>query len=383
MDLFEFQGKLHLARYGVPVPEGGIASTPAEAEATADIIGYPVVIKAQVRVGGRGKAGGIKVAADADEVMRYAAAILGMEIGGQTADQVLVEPAADIASEHYASFTVDRAGKAHLVIASASGGVDIEEVARPDPDAVIRMQLDPLGGFSSDQARRVVADAGLDAGASVLLERMYAAYVEGDAELVEVNPLAVLADGRVVALDAKVSLDDNAAFRHPEWDEWRASETGDDRERLAREKGLNYVGLSGSVGIIGNGAGLVMATLDVVSQAGGSAANFLDIGGGASADVVTAALEVVNSDPEVKAIFVNIFGGITRGEEVAAGIIEALNRVDLRSPIVVRLDGTNAEEGRALLAAHASESLISEPTMTAAARRAVELAGQPPKGATR
>ncbi len=375
MDLFEYQGKLHLARYGVPVPEGGIASTPAEAEATADIIGYPVVVKAQVRVGGRGKAGGIKVAANAEEVTDRAAAILGMEIGGQTADQVLVEPAADIASEHYASFTIDRAGKAHLVIASASGGVDIEEVARTDPDSVIRVQLDPLDGFSAEQARRVVADAGLDEAAAVLLERMYAAYVEGDAELVEVNPLAVLADGRVVALDAKVSLDDNAAFRHPEWDEWRASEAGDDRERLAREKGLNYVGLSGSVGIIGNGAGLVMATLDVVSQAGGSAANFLDVGGGASADVVTAALEVVNSDPEVKAIFVNIFGGITRGEEVAAGIIEALTRVDLRSPIVVRLDGTNAEEGRALLAAHASESLISESTMTAAARRSVALAG--------
>jgi succinyl-CoA synthetase beta subunit len=378
VDLFEYQGKLHLARYGVPVPEGGIASTPAEAEATADIIGYPVVVKAQVRAGGRGKAGGIKVAARPDEVTAHATAILGMQIGGQITQQVLIEPAADIASEHYASFTIDRAGKAHLVIASAHGGVDIEDVARDHPDAVVRLQIDPLDGFSEEQARQVVADSGLDATAAGLLEKMYAAYVDGDAELLEINPLAVLADGRVVALDAKVSLDDNASFRHPEWDEWRAVHTGDERERLAREKGLNYVGLSGSVGIIGNGAGLVMATLDVVSEAGGSAANFLDVGGGASASVVAAALEVVNSDPEVKAIFVNIFGGITRGEQVAAGIIEAMDRVDLRSPIVVRLDGTNAEEGRALLAAHASASLISEPTMTAAARRAVELAGEIP-----
>ncbi|MDQ6909798.1 MAG: succinate--CoA ligase subunit beta, partial [Actinomycetota bacterium] len=225
-----------------------------------------------------------------------------------------------------------------------------------------------------DHARRLAADAQLDPGAAAVLEQMYAAYVDGDAELVEVNPLAVLTGGQILALDAKVTLDDSAAFRHPEWDEWRAADTGDQREQRARAKGLNYVGLSGTVGIIGNGAGLVMSTLDVVSRAGGTAANFLDVGGGASADVVAAALEVVDSDPEVRAIFVNIFGGITRGEEVANGILGATARLDLRSPIVVRLDGTNAEEGRALLAAHESEMLISEPTMTSAARRAVELA---------
>ncbi len=356
------------------MPQGGVASTADEAQATADITGYPVVVKAQVRAGGRGKAGGIKVAATADEVFERATAILGMEIGGEPVKSVLVEPAVDIAAEYYASFTIDRAGRCHLAIASARGGVDIEEVAKDDPDAVVRAQVDALDGFSADEARRLAADAHLDPAAAGVFQQMYAAYVDGDAELVEVNPLAVLADGRIVALDAKVTLDDSAAFRHPEWDEWRAGGTGDEREKLAREKGLNYVGLSGSVGIIGNGAGLVMSTLDVVSRAGGSAANFLDVGGGASADVVAAALEVVNSDPDVRAIFVNIFGGITRGEEVARGILGAIDKVDLHSPIVVRLDGTNAEEGRALLAAQESDRLISEPTMTSAARRAVDLA---------
>jgi succinyl-CoA synthetase beta subunit len=359
------------------VPEGGVAATPEEAQAGADILGYPVVVKAQVRAGGRGKAGGIKVATTNDEVAAHAAAILGMEIGGQPVHSVLVEPAVDIASEHYASFTVDRAGRAHFGIVSARGGVDIEEVAKDDPDAVVRMQVDPLGGFSAEQAQQLATEAHLDPGAAAVLEQMYAAYVEGDAELVEVNPLAMLASGQVIALDAKVTLDESAAVRHPEWDEWRGTDTGDERERLARQKGLNYVGLSGTVGIIGNGAGLVMSTLDVVSRAGGTAANFLDVGGGASADVVGAALYVVNSDPAVRAIFVNIFGGITRGEEVANGILHAIETVDLQSPIVIRLDGTNAEEGRALLAAHESDRLISEPTMTSAARRAVELAGRP------
>ncbi len=380
MDLFEYQGKQYFARYGIPTSPGGAADTVDEAVAQADAAGYPVVVKAQVKVGGRGKAGGIKLAADAAEARRHAGAILGMDIKGHTVHRLWVEHASDIAKEYYASFTLDRLAKNHLGMLSAEGGVEIEEVAATNPGAIARLHVDPVKGLDADSARRWVDEAGLDESAreqtADLLLKLYACYVEGDCDLAEINPLILTTDGRVHALDAKVTLDDNAAFRHPEWEEYAATETEDPRERMAKEKGLNYIGLSGSVGIIANGAGLAMSTLDVVNQVGGSAANFLDIGGGANADVMTAALEVINADPAVRSILVNIFGGITRVDEVAKGVIEALSRVDLRSPIVLRLDGTNAEEGRALLAPHLSDRLIAEPTMIDAARRAVALAGR-------
>ncbi|HLX88147.1 MAG TPA: ADP-forming succinate--CoA ligase subunit beta [Acidimicrobiales bacterium] len=379
MDLYEYQGKQYFARFGIPTSPGGAADTVEEAVAQADKAGYPVVVKAQVKVGGRGKAGGIKLAADAGEVRTHAAAILGMDIKGHVVHRVWIERSSDIAREYYASFTLDRAAKKHLCMVSAKGGVDIEEVAETDPEAISRLHIDPVDGLSAADAAALVADAGLDtearAQAADLLQRLYTCYVEGDCDLAEINPLILTTEGKVHALDAKVTLDDNAAFRHPEWEEFAGTETLDEREVLAKEKGLNYIGLSGSVGIIANGAGLAMSTLDVVNQAGGSAANFLDIGGGANADVMAAALEVINTDEAVRSILVNIFGGITRCDEVARGIVEALGRVDLKSPIVLRLDGTNAEEGRAILADHVSERLIVEDTMLAAARRAVGLAG--------
>jgi len=378
VDLLEYQGKQLLAAHGVDVPRGGVADTVEAAVATADDLGYPVVVKAQVQVGGRGKAGGIQLSATADDVRASTRSMLHRPLKGHLVRRVWVEEASTPTSEYYASITFDRAAKLHLALVSARGGVDIEEVAADAPDAIARLHVDPLDGLVPAAARDLVERAGLDPAVTdqvtdVMLA-LWSAYAEGDAELIEVNPLAVVGAGRVLALDAKVTLDDSAAFRHPEWDEWRANEVLDERERRARDKGLNYIGLAGSVGIIGNGAGLVMSTLDVVNEVGGTAANFLDIGGGAGADVVAAALEVVNSDPNVRAILVNIFGGITRGDLVAQGIVEALRKVDLRSPIVVRLDGTNAEEGRAVLAGHASEMLVSEPTMVAAARRAVALA---------
>jgi succinyl-CoA synthetase beta subunit len=379
VDLLEHAGKRVLAAHGVPVPIGHLALDVEHAVAAGEAVGYPVVVKAQVPVGGRGKAGGIKVAADADELAAAAAAVLGMSIKGHVVRKVWVEEALTAARECYFSFTFDRAAKRHLGMLSARGGVDIEEVAAEYPDAIHRFHVDPLDTFGDTDAAAAVDAAGITGDAAEpmasLLVKLYDAYTAEDAELVEINPLAVVADGRVLAMDAKVVLDDNAAFRHPGWDEWRDLDALDPRERAAREKGLTYVGLDGSVGVIGNGAGLVMSTLDVLALVGGRAANFLDVGGGASADVITSALEVVNGDPAVRAIFVNIFGGITRGEEVAKGIVEALGRVDLRSPIVVRLDGTNAEEGRAILAAHESDRLVSRPTMLEAARTAVKLAG--------
>ncbi len=379
MDLYEYQGKHYFARFGIPTSPGGIAETVDEALTQAADAGYPVVVKAQVKVGGRGKAGGIKLANDPDEVREHAGAILGMDIKGHRVDRVWIEHASDIAHEYYASFTLDRSAKKHLCMVSAKGGVDIEEVAETDPGAIARIHIDPVDGISLDQTTALVAEAGLhpeaQAQAAELLVRLYACYVEGDCDLAEINPLILTTEGAVHALDAKVTLDDNAAFRHPEWAEFEGTEEVDEREVLAKEKGLNYIGLSGSVGIIANGAGLAMSTLDVVTRAGGSAANFLDIGGGANADVMAAALEVINSDEAVRSIFVNIFGGITRCEEVANGIVEAMSRVDLKSPIVLRLDGTNAEEGRSILAAHHSDRLIVEETMLAAAKTAVELAG--------
>jgi succinyl-CoA synthetase beta subunit len=378
VDLFEYQGKQYFARFGIPVSPGGVADTVEQAVAAANAAGYPVVVKAQVQVGGRGKAGGIKLAADEAELRRHAQAILGMDIKGHTVRRLWIEHASDIAREYYASFTLDRSAKMHLGMVSAKGGVDIEQVADEDPGAIARLHIDPAVGLSQADAATLVEEAGLDeearAQAADLLVKLYRCFVEGDADLVEINPLILTPEGRVHALDAKVTLDDNASFRHPEWDEFRGLQELDDREKLAQEKGLQYVGLSGEVGIIANGAGLAMSTCDVVNQVGGSPANFLDIGGGASADVMASALEVINSDENVKAIFINIFGGITRGEEVANGIVQALGRVEIRPPIVIRLDGTNADQGRAILAAHESDRLISQPTMLDAARRAVELA---------
>ena len=381
LDLLEYQGKQFLAGHGVAVPRGRVATTAEEAVEAAATVGYPAAVKAQVRVGGRGKAGGIRVAADETALRDAAEAILGMDISGHTVRSVWVEEGCEIRGEIYVSFTLDRTARTHLCLLSAQGGVDIEGLAADRPEAIARHHIDPLDGITEADCSRLLDQAGIDPEArdrvAGLLPVLYAAYTDGDADLVEVNPLVVTTAGAVVALDAKVTLDDNAAYRHPEWAEWSGTEDLDERERLAREKHLNYIGLDGSVGVIGNGAGLVMSTLDVVHQVGGSAANFLDVGGGAGADLITAALEVVNSDPKVRAIFVNIFGGITRCDDVARGIIEALGRVDLRSPIVVRLDGTNAAEGRALLEAHESERMVSRPTMLDAARRAVQLAAAP------
>jgi succinyl-CoA synthetase beta subunit len=378
VDLFEYQGKQYFARFGIPTSPGGVAETVDEAVAAAEAAGYPCVIKAQVKVGGRGKAGGIKLAASPEEARAHAAAILGMDIKGHVVRRVWVERASDIAAEYYASFTLDRPNKVHLGMLSAEGGVEIEEVAATNPDAIARLAIDPVRGLDLETARRWVAEAELDHAArepaAALLCDLYRCYVEGDCDLAEINPLVVTTDGRVHALDAKVTLDDNAAFRHPEWAAFAATETEDPREQLAKEKGLTYIGLDGTVGIIANGAGLAMSTLDVVSQAGGTAANFLDIGGGANADVMAAALEVINTDAKVRSIFVNIFGGITRVDEVAKGVLAAVERVAIAAPIVLRLDGTNAEAGRELLAPHLSDRLIAAPTMLEAAERAVALA---------
>ena len=378
VDLYEYQGKQYFARFGIPVSPGGVADTVDEAVEQAEAAGYPVVVKAQVKVGGRGKAGGVKLAADADEVRLHAANILGLDIKGHVVKRIWVEHASDIAKEYYASFTLDRPAKLHLGMLSAEGGVEIEEVAETNPDAIARIHVDPVVGLTEEAAREWVDRAELDPEAreqaATLLVRLYHCYVEGDCDLAEINPLILTPEGKVHALDAKVTLDENATFRHPEWEEYEDDSDIDPREKMAKEKGLNYIGLSGSVGIIANGAGLAMSTLDVVTQVGGTAANFLDIGGGANADVMAAALEVINADPAVKAIFVNIFGGITRVDEVAKGIIEAMGRVKLSSPVVMRLDGTNADQGRALLVDHLSDTLIAEPTMLEAARRAVALA---------
>ncbi len=378
MDLFEYQGKQYFARYGIAVSPGDIADTVDQAVEVAERVGYPVVVKAQVKVGGRGKAGGVKLAHDVEEVRLHAGNILGLDIKGHVVHRLWVERSSDIAKEYYASFTLDRQNKTHLGMLSAQGGVEIEIVAEENPDAIAFLAIDPVRGLDVETARRWVNDAELDEAAreqaAELLVHLYECYTKGDCDLAEINPLILTPDNKVHALDAKVTLDENASFRHPEWEQFRADEFEDPREKLAKEKGLNYIGLDGTVGIIANGAGLAMSTLDVVNQVGGTAANFLDIGGGANADVMASALEVINTDPKVKAIFVNIFGGITRVDEVANGVLEALSRVDISTPIVLRLDGTNALEGRAILAPHLSDSLITEPTMLDAARRVVSLA---------
>ena len=380
MDLFEYQGKQYFAKFGIPVSAGGVAVTVDEAVKVAEASLYPVVVKAQVQVGGRGKAGGIKLANNADEVRLHAGNILGMDIKGHVVKRIWVEHASDIDEEYYASFSLDRAAKKHLLMLSAQGGVEIEEVAEKDPDAIVKLYINPVDGLSEKVARQAAVDAKIPAkaleGVAKILVQLYDCFTAGDCDLAEINPLILKPTGEVHALDAKVSLDGNAEYRHPEWAEYSATEELDDREQLAREKGLQYIGLSGTVGIIANGAGLAMSTLDVVNQVGGTAANFLDIGGGANADQMAAALEVINFDKDVKSIFINIFGGITRGEEVAKGIVEAMKRVDLRAPIVIRLDGTNAEEGREILASAGipESKLLSKPTMLEAARAAVALA---------
>jgi succinyl-CoA synthetase beta subunit len=385
VDLYEYQGKQYFARYGIPVSAGGIADTVDDAVAEADKAGYPVVVKAQVQVGGRGKAGGVKLATNAEEARFHASNILGLDIKGHVVSRVWVEHASDIAKEYYASFTLDRANKCYLGMVSAKGGVEIETVAEEDPGAIARIAIDPAIGFTEAQARQLVTDAGLDPeaidGAIGILLNLYRCYVEGDADLVEINPLILTPDGRVHALDAKVTVDDNASYRHPEWEDFRDIDEFDERERLARSKGLQYVGLDGYVGIIANGAGLAMSSCDVINQVGGAPANFLDIGGGANAEVMAGALEVICSDAKVRAIFINIFGGITRGDEVAKGIVTALGRVDITVPMVIRLDGTNAEEGREILKTVESDRVISAPTMLEAASRAVELAGTETPGA--
>jgi succinyl-CoA synthetase beta subunit len=377
VDLFEYQGKQFFAGYGIAVSPGDIADTVDDAVKVADSLGYPVVVKAQVQVGGRGKAGGVKLASNTDEAREHATSILGLDIKGHVVKRLWIEKASDIAEEYYASFTLDRAAKKHLGMLSAEGGVEIETVAVENPDAIAKIWIDPVVGLTDDQLQAWVAAANLNpaatAGTVELLGKLYRAFTEGDADLAEVNPLILTPEGKVHALDAKVTLDDNAAFRH-DWDEYAATQERDEREQAAHDKGLQYVGLDGTVGVIANGAGLAMSTVDIVNQVGGTPANFLDIGGGANAEVMAGALEVINNDPKVRAIFINIFGGITKGEEVANGIVTALERVSIDSPIVIRLDGTNAEQGRAILAEHESDTLISKPTMLEAARAVVELA---------
>jgi succinyl-CoA synthetase beta subunit len=379
LDLYEYQGKSLFAGIGVPVPEGRIAESPGEAKSAAEKIGGRVVVKAQVQVGGRGKAGGIKVAADPDEAASIAAQILGMDIKGHTVHRVWVESATDIKAEYYASFTLDRGAKKHLAMVSAQGGVDIEQVAVDSPHAVVKLHIDPVIGLAQWQARQLVYQARLDPAvarpAAATLQSLYRAFVELDCDLVEINPLVVTTDDEVMALDAKVTIDSNALYRHPEFEAFRSTFVIDPIEKSATDRGLNFIKLDGSVGVMANGAGLAMATLDVVDLVGGAAANFLDVGGGANAETITDALEVLTQDDSVRAVLINIFGGIVRCDLVAEGIVEAMSRTELPWPLVVRLDGTNAAEGRALLSERAGEQVISVETMRQGAERAVELAG--------
>ncbi|MEI8335670.1 MAG: ADP-forming succinate--CoA ligase subunit beta [Actinomycetes bacterium] len=380
MDLFEYQGKLLFGSYGIPVSPGEAVQNVEDAVAAADRLGYPVVVKAQVLTGGRGKAGGVKLANNSAEAREYATSILGLDIKGHIVGTVWMEKASDIAEEYYASFTLDRSAKAYLGMLSAQGGVEIEQVADENPDAIAKIQVDPVIGLSEEACREWVKRAALNPaateGAVDILMKLYKVYVDADADLVEINPLILTPEGKVHALDAKVTLDDNALFRHPDYEQYDAIQHRDERELAAHKKGLQYVGLDGSVGVIANGAGLAMSTIDIINQVGGTPANFLDIGGGANADVMAGALEVIVSDTNVRSIFINIFGGITKGDEVAKGILEALTRVTIEAPIVIRLDGTNADEGREILKPHLSDRLQMQPTMLEAARCAVELAGK-------
>jgi len=380
LDLYEFQGKELFRRYGIPVSEGRLATSPAEARAAAQELGGPVVVKAQVLTGGRGKAGGIKLAETPDVAEARASEILGMDIRGHTVAKVWIERASDIAREYYLSIAFDRSAKRPLFIFTTQGGVDIEEVAVSNPGALVRLHVDPLEGYHPWQGRRLVYDAGIaDPGEQKqiagIVERLYEAFVGCEAMLCEVNPLIVTTEGEVRALDSKFTVDDNALYRHPELAEMRDVAAADPLEALAREKGVTYVKLDGEVGVLGNGAGLTMSTVDVVTFVGGSPANFCDLGGGGDAQGVVDALDVITRDSQVRSIFFNIFGGITRCDEVARGILQALGQMAIELPIVVRLDGTNAEEGRRLLEEAAAVNLHAEATMLDGARRAVELAG--------
>jgi succinyl-CoA synthetase beta subunit len=384
MDLLEYQGKQLFAKHGIAVPGGEVAATVEEAVAAAERVGYPCAVKAQVLIGGRGKAGGIKIAADAEEARAHADAILGMDITGPHGEgpfkvhQVWIEGGSDIASEYYASVILDRSEKKLLAMVSAKGGMDIEAVAAEDPDALVKRHIDPTRPFDAAAARPIAEDAGLDEDVldqvADVLSKLAGVASNEDATLIEVNPLIVTSGREVVALDAKVTIDGNALFRHQDLAEIEAGADEDPQEAMAKEKGLTYVKLDGDVGILGNGAGLCMSTLDVVAQAGGAPANFLDAGGGSKADAIVDALEVITSDPKVNAVLFNIFGGITRCDEVAKGIIEASRQIDLDVPLVVRLDGTNSEQGLALLEQAGIEGLEVEQTMLGAARRVVELA---------
>jgi len=378
VDLLEYQGKQLFAKHGVPVPDGRPAdSVPAAVEA-ADEVGYPCVIKAQVRIGKRGKAGGIKIANDTDEARKHAEAIVGMDIRGFTVHEVWVERASKIDAEYYASIILDRSEKKLLAMLSRMGGMDVEEMAETDPSALIRRHIEPGDEFSTDLASQIAIDARIDEDVTdqvaELLVKLHDVALAEDATLIEVNPLIVTSDREVVALDAKMTIDNNALYRHEELAELRDLSAEDPQERMAKERGVTYVKLGGNIGILGNGAGLCMATLDVVAQAGGKPANFLDAGGGSKAEAIVDALEVITSDENVDAILFNIFGGITRGDEIAKGIIEASRRTNIDLPMVVRLDGTNSEEGLALLAEAELPNLNLEKTMLGAAERVVELA---------
>jgi succinyl-CoA synthetase beta subunit len=379
LDLYEYQGKALFARYGIPVSEGRLAQTPEEARAAAEQLGGPVVVKAQVLTGGRGKAGGIKLAQTAEDAEARAAEILGMDIRGHVVRKVWIEGASDIEREYYLSIAFDRSEKQPLFIFTTQGGVDIEEVAASMPDALVRLHVDPLEGFHLWHGRRLVYGAGVEDPSerkqiAAIAEKLYAAFTGCEAMLTEINPLIVTAEGEVRALDSKFTVDDNALFRHPDLAELRDVDAADPLEALAREKGVTYVKLDGEVGVLGNGAGLTMATVDVVTFVGGRPADFCDLGGGGDAQGVVDALEVITRDAQVRSIFFNIFGGITRCDEVARGILQAVERMGIALPIVVRLDGTNAEEGRRLLNEVNASNLHAEATMLEGARRSVELA---------
>jgi len=379
MDLLEYQGKQLFARHGIPVPTGKPATTVDAAVAAAEEIGYPCVVKAQVQIGGRGKLGGIKLANNATEAREHAGNILGMDIKGLTVHEVWIEEASDIASEYYASIVFDRSAKASLVMLSTKGGMDIEAVADEDPKAIAKLHVDPLLGFQDFHGRRLAFEAGVDEDVirpiGAMLAKLYEAYTQEEALLIEVNPLIITDDRQLRALDAKVTLDGNAFFRHAENAELSDPSNEDPQEKMAKERGLTYVKLDGNVGILGNGAGLVMSTLDVVAQAGGAPANFLDAGGGSKAEAITAAVEVILSDPKVTAVLFNIFGGITRCDEVAKGLIEAFAQINPTVPFVVRLDGTNDVAGRELLAKANLPNVHTVATMLEAAEKVVELAG--------
>ena len=378
MDLLEYQGKQLFARHDIPVPDGRPARTVDEAVAAAKEIGFPCVVKAQVKIGGRGKAGGIKVAQDEDEARAAADAILGMDIRGFTVHEVWVEGASQIEAEYYASIIFDRSAKQPLIMLSTRGGMDIEAVAEEEPGAIATLHIDPLLGFQDFHGRRLAYEAGVDADLvrpiGAFLHRLYGTFVSEEAMLVEVNPLIVTPERDVRALDAKVTLDDNALMRHPDNAELRDPSAEDPQEQMAKERGLTYVSLDGDIGILGNGAGLVMSTLDVVAQYGGRPANFLDAGGGSKAEAITSAVEVILANPNVKAVLFNIFGGITRCDEVANGLVEAFNQITPTVPFVVRLDGTNDEEGRRILAEANLDNVHPAKTMDEAAQKVVELA---------